>query len=779
MQSGGMISRTVLSMEKRSLAVSRKSGDRPVGHLELKHTGYWYIVARTKDKFTSINTRKRDRAEAQKTLDVFLSEARRKIEERRGAIPLAKAWTQYENSPNSRRHDEKAKRKKRSAWLLVAEWMQVAHPDADEAAKITTAMANEYMNLYRKTHTASTCNNQLKLFSAMFDALLRDGTVQANPWRSVRRFPNDSRARRELEPAEVGRILAEARTAGGEWHSLMTTGLYTGLRLGDCCTLDWKDIDLSRMILQVIPRKTRKHSCGRPVTIPVHPQLLSMLERTPANARAGYVFPGMADMYLNHNSMLGDKIRGIFNAAGIETSVMIEGRTRPTPYATFHSLRHSFVSFAANSGVPLPVVQSIVGHRSSAMTRHYYHANETALRKAVDAVPDFEERRNRPAALPKPMHCTAATSARRPVRPLVERNVADAPLMRYWHIYAATAAARRLNAQAFANRRRAWRSFAGWMKERHPESDALADVTRRTGEEYLESLARTFANGTCNIYMLAVRDVFRTLVEELGGAFNPWDAVDCLPNDTVARRELSIEEISRLIEIAGTKGREWALLFRIAAYTGMRLGDCCRLEWKDVIMERDIIQIVPTKTRDKNGFRPVTIPVHRKLKRHLLDIPAKMHWGPVLPEISKLYQRGAQCVTRHIARIFKEAGIEMSIEVEGRGRRVSHASFHSIRHSFVSFAANAGAPLEVVRAIVGHETSAMTRHYYHAEEGLMRKAVAAVPTYDATGNCMFDAPVSNAKSASARLFELADTLRSGLVTQAEYETIRHEILASI
>lgn len=93
----------------------------------------------------------------------------------------------------------------------------------------------------------------------------------------------------------------------------------------------------------------------------------------------------------------------MFTAAGIETSIMIEGRTRPTPYATFHSLRHSFVSFATNSGVPLPVVQSIVGHHSSAMTRHYYHANEEALRKAVDAVPDFEE-------------------ASRPLQPVVRRG---------------------------------------------------------------------------------------------------------------------------------------------------------------------------------------------------------------------------------------------------------------------------------------------------------------------------------------------------------------------
>ena len=104
---------------------------------------------------------------------------------------------------------------------------------------------------------------------------------------------------------------------------------------------------------------------------------------------------------------------------------MVEGRAWPTPYATFHSLRHSFVSFATNSGVPLPVVQSIVGHHSSAMTRHYYHANEEALRRAVDAVPDFEEKLGGnvapQAAAPKPVPAAAAQGAQRPTRSLVER----------------------------------------------------------------------------------------------------------------------------------------------------------------------------------------------------------------------------------------------------------------------------------------------------------------------------------------------------------------------
>ena len=84
-------------------------------------------------------------------------------------------------------------------------------------------------------------------------------------------------------------------------------------------------------------------------------------------------------------------LKRIFKAAGIVTTVRVEGRTNRVPHATFHSLRHTFVSIAANSGVPIHIIQSIVGHESRAMTWHYYHENETALREAVDAIPTFDD----------------------------------------------------------------------------------------------------------------------------------------------------------------------------------------------------------------------------------------------------------------------------------------------------------------------------------------------------------------------------------------------------
>ena len=115
------------------------------------------------------------------------------------------------------------------------------------------------------------------------------------------------------------------------------------------------------------------------------------LERNPSE-RGDFVLPELADFYKNSKWHVSRGLELIFKAAHIETSVRIEGRRTRTPEATFHSLRHTFVSSAANAGVPLPVVASIVGHSSTAMTRHYYHENEEMLRQAVAAIPAVGER---------------------------------------------------------------------------------------------------------------------------------------------------------------------------------------------------------------------------------------------------------------------------------------------------------------------------------------------------------------------------------------------------
>ena len=321
--------------------------------------------------------------------------------------PFLAFWRSYESSPDSLRLTPSSRRSRRRSWYHFSAWMRDLHPEIRDLRSVTRLVCEEYVGSFRCGHSAATSNFRLYDLRNVFRTLLSDLGIAANPWNCVRPSSADTRARRELSADEVRRLLASAAEEGAEWRTLFAIGAYTGLRLGDCCRLAWEQVDMDRAIIQLVPRKTRRFSGGRLLTIPIHAQLMSALAETPPASRSGAVLAGIQSDFHSRRWIVSRSLGRIFASAGIVTSVAMEGRSHRTPVATFHSLRHSFVSFAANAGVPLAVVQSIVGHSSSAMTRHYYHASETALRAAVNSIPSFTASDGRAAS---PLAAAPATS---------------------------------------------------------------------------------------------------------------------------------------------------------------------------------------------------------------------------------------------------------------------------------------------------------------------------------------------------------------------------------
>ena len=373
------------------------------GNLQQERNGLWTVRIGINGRRICRSTGTADRALAERFLERIL----RPLGLGRTRLPLAEAWHRYEMSPNRRDVARATMKSKRSTWMRFARWMEANHLEAGCLSEVTEEAVAEYLAELRCRHSATTYNNHVCTLREMF-RLLAGPDAAFDPWAAVRLRADDSVSRRELSLDELERLHAAAAEAGPEWRLLFATGLYTGLRLGDCCRLAWANVDLARQTIQVIPEKTRRHAHGRPVTIPIHPRLLAELEALAADAnRRGqdYVNPAVAELYLNRNWELDDRLRRIFRRANIAMNVRMAGRSRRSVVASFHSLRHTFVSLSANAGVPLAAVQAIVGHTSTAMTRHYYHENEDALRRAVEAIPAI----GAPAA---PAAQTAAASAR-------------------------------------------------------------------------------------------------------------------------------------------------------------------------------------------------------------------------------------------------------------------------------------------------------------------------------------------------------------------------------
>ena len=358
--------------------------EKGMGSLQLEKSGRWTIRVGIDGKRYCRSTRTKDRNQAERVLQRFLAPFG--LGERR--LPLADVWYEYVRSPKRNELAQATLDAKRQVWMHFAKWMERFYLPIKDLGGVTADMVAEYLACIRGDLCATTYNGRVCILREIFRVLSQKAGLEEDPWEGVRLRPEDSHSRRELTMVELKRLLDSAKKEGDDWHALFLIGIYTGLRLGDCCRLDWSQINLAEGVIQVVPQKTRRHH-QRIVTIPVHPTLGEVLlgNGCRATVAAGPVLPTISQLYASSRCRVSDRLAAIFKVAKIQTSVKIEGRKRRTPEATFHSLRHTFVSLAANAGVPLHVVQSIVGHESTAMTRHYYHENIVALKSAVAAIP--------------------------------------------------------------------------------------------------------------------------------------------------------------------------------------------------------------------------------------------------------------------------------------------------------------------------------------------------------------------------------------------------------
>ena len=367
--------------------------EKGTGNLQREKSGRWTLRVGINGRRLSRSTGTKDRDRAEAILNRFLAP----LGLGSMRLPLAEVWRHYEMSPDRKDHAKSTLNAKRVAWMAFSRWIEQNHMEITELAQVTPDAIAEYLSQYRYHHSASTYNGHVCILREVFRLLADKAGLTGDPWAGVCLLADDSLSRRELTLDEVERLYAVAAKQGKEWKLLIMTGIYTGLRLGDCCRLTWENVNLERGIIQVIPEKTKKHMHGRPVTIPIHSELLKELQEVKmgTDTSSPYVNLAIAEAHMTTKWKVDEGLRKIFKAANITMSIRVEGRRRKSVVASFHSLRHTFVSLSANAGVPLPVVQSIVGHCSTAMTRHYYHENEAELRKAVDAIPTIGHREPR------------------------------------------------------------------------------------------------------------------------------------------------------------------------------------------------------------------------------------------------------------------------------------------------------------------------------------------------------------------------------------------------
>lgn len=159
-----------------------------------------------------------------------------------------------------------------------------------------------------------------------------------------------------------------------EMRLAILLGAYCGLRLKDAVSVTREQYIDGNLVLK--PAKT-KITRGTEITVPVlDSRLVEALE-----VCEGYLTPQLKALHDKSDSMCARQFTHLFRWCGYETQIECEGRPNAS-IGGFHALRHSFVTWCAESGVPIEIVQSVVGHESVTSTKIYLHIS--SKRKASE-----------------------------------------------------------------------------------------------------------------------------------------------------------------------------------------------------------------------------------------------------------------------------------------------------------------------------------------------------------------------------------------------------------
>lgn len=332
---------------------------------------------------------KQNRVESLRTIQHAIDDTQYDIAELEAAqnpdLTLKLAWNAFERSPRRDDCSEATLREYGYKWKQFLEWIEREHPAKMTLRDVDHKTAEDYMaSLNHGKLASATYNFHLMTAKYIFSVLKDDARITVNPWDGIKRKTKISSIRRELTIDELKKV---CQSATGELRVLLCVGLYSGLRLGDCCTLRWCEVDLRRNQIRRIPNKIARKN-PKTVTIPIHQVLRAMLAEIPDNERGEFILPKTADIYLNGSRPLVTRaIQKHFGACGIKTTKANTNGRRASVEVGFHSLRHTFVSMAREAGAALSVVESLVGHNSVDMTRYYTHTSELAATSAVALLP--------------------------------------------------------------------------------------------------------------------------------------------------------------------------------------------------------------------------------------------------------------------------------------------------------------------------------------------------------------------------------------------------------
>ena len=262
--------------------------------------------------------------------------------------------------------------------------------------EVSPAMISKLLiDFQRAGYAHATTVKLYNILNGIFEMAFLDDSIPMNPMLKVKRPAprKDEQPKEESDKAytvqELAYILSCAAQEPLQWQTYISLAADTGLRRGECCGLQWSDIDFKAGAVTV--RRNLQYTAaagvyatspknGKVRVVDVGPDTLALLKQLREKQAQSCISKWCFTQEGTAEPMHPQSPTRYFQKFGQRYGVK---DFHP------HKLRHSSASIAITSGADVVSVSERLGHSDTAVTlRMYAHANEESIRRAGQTVRD-------------------------------------------------------------------------------------------------------------------------------------------------------------------------------------------------------------------------------------------------------------------------------------------------------------------------------------------------------------------------------------------------------
>jgi integrase len=340
-----------------------------------------------------------------KTLDTEVNKIRRILSDTSCGIPLGIYLDQWV----SKKKDihESTRRRYRQAINYIKELPESKKGLAELTRNDCLSIVNAIKEGGKGKRKGATINILLTPLTAGMADALYNGLIDENHFKTIERAKTyDSKIKGYFEIEEIEAML---KVASHTWKGVMCVGLFTGMRIKDCVTLKWGEVDFKTSQITKRPCKQRYVKTEQLKKTPIFGELEVYMKSTSLALASGYKeFDGIeghseewCDLFNSKfgNEFLFPKFASTYEGGGqgepLPTSFTLQVRKKAgvpkkqildngiEAERTFHSFRHTTAFLMQRSNISEDDRREVLGHEDSAVHKIYMKPSSEAVARAL------------------------------------------------------------------------------------------------------------------------------------------------------------------------------------------------------------------------------------------------------------------------------------------------------------------------------------------------------------------------------------------------------------